>query len=63
MSRFSVKRSRTLPPDEGMNSLPCLFSDLVLLVLSVELVLLVLEDLLPRVMAAAAIISSGDGIM
>lgn len=52
-----------LPPDEGMNNLPCRFSDLVLLVLSIELVLLVLDDLLPRVAAAAAMISSGDGIM
>ena len=66
MSRFSDSRSRTLPPDKGMNSLPCRFSDRELLVLSIELVLLVLlvlDDLLPRVAAAAAIISSGDGIM
>ena len=52
-----------LPPEVGMNRRHCLFSDLVLLLLSMELVLLVLDDLLPRVIAAAAMISSGDGIM
>lgn len=46
-----------------MKTLPCLFSDLELELLSIELVLLVLEDLLPRVAVAAAMISSGEGII
>lgn len=50
-----------MPPGVGMNSRPSLFSDLELEVVSLELVLLVLLDLLPRV--AAAMISSGEGIM
>ena len=52
-----------LPPEVGMNSLPCRFSDLRLFALSMELALLVLDDLLTRVAWAAAMISSGEGIM
>ena len=50
-----------IPLDDGMKYRPCRFSDRVLLTVSMELVLLVLLDRLPRVVAA--MISSGDGII